>query len=41
MKMTAAETMVKAIWSFNRKHAPVGWIQKHKVKLCAHGGMEI
>eukprot|EP00957_Ditylum_brightwellii_P193397 14725772-Ditylum_brightwellii.AAC.1 len=28
------------IWSFKRKRFPSGKLMKHKVRLCAHGGMQ-
>ena len=28
------------IWDFKRKHFPDGRINKHKARLCAHGGMQ-
>ena len=28
------------IWSFKRKRFPDGSLNKHKAKLCAHGGMQ-
>ena len=27
------------IWSFKRKRFPDGTLNKHKARLCAHGGM--
>eukprot|EP00956_Cyclotella_meneghiniana_P029979 scaffold74389_cov38-Cyclotella_meneghiniana.AAC.6 len=30
---------IRAIWSFKRKRFPDGRINKHKARLCAHGGM--
>ena len=29
-----------AIWSFKRKHFPDGTLNKHKARLCAHGGQQ-
>ena len=29
---------ILAIWSFKRKRFPDGRINKHKARLCAHGG---
>ena len=29
-----------AIWSFKRKRFPDGRLNKHKARLCAHGGMQ-
>jgi len=31
---------IKAIWSFKRKRYPDGRLNKHKARLCAHGGMQ-
>eukprot|EP00956_Cyclotella_meneghiniana_P038372 scaffold153203_cov19-Cyclotella_meneghiniana.AAC.2 len=31
---------IKAIWSFKRKRFPDGTLNKHKARLCAHGGMQ-
>ena len=31
---------IQAIWSFKRKRFPDGTLNKHKVRLCAHGGMQ-
>jgi hypothetical protein len=31
---------IRAIWSFKRKRFPDGRINKHKARLCAHGGMQ-
>ena len=31
---------IKAIWSFKRKRFPDGSLNKHKARLCAHGGMQ-
>lgn len=30
---------IMAIWSFKRKRFPEGSLNKHKARLCAHGGM--
>eukprot|EP00956_Cyclotella_meneghiniana_P008617 scaffold11745_cov39-Cyclotella_meneghiniana.AAC.1 len=30
---------IKAIWSFKRKRFPDGSLNKHKARLCAHGGI--
>ena len=32
---------ILAIWSFKRNQFPDGTINKHKVRLCAHGGMQV
>ena len=29
-----------AIWAFKQKRFPDGCINKHKARLCAHGGMQ-
>ncbi|MCP4479271.1 MAG: hypothetical protein GY818_14390 [Planctomycetaceae bacterium] len=31
---------IMAIWSFERKRFPDGSLNKHKARLCAHGGMQ-
>ena len=31
---------ILAIWSFKQKMFPDGSLNKHKVRLCAHGGMQ-
>ena len=31
---------IMAIWSFKRKRLPDGILNKHKARLCAHGGMQ-
>lgn len=31
---------IQAIWSFKRKRFPNGSLNKHKARLCAHGGMQ-
>ena len=31
---------IMAIWSFKRKRFPDGSLNKHKARLCAHGGMQ-
>ena len=31
---------ILAIWAFKRKRFPAGRINKHKARLCAHGGMQ-
>jgi len=31
---------IKAIWSFKRKRFPDGRLNKHKARICAHGGMQ-
>ena len=31
---------IMSIWSFKRKRFPDGTLNKHKVRLCAHGGMQ-
>ena len=36
---TKAEIVI-AIWSFKRKRHPNGSLNKHKARLCAHGGMQ-
>ncbi len=31
---------IMSIWSFKRKHYPDGTLNKHKARLCVHGGMQ-
>ena len=31
---------ILAIWYFRRKRFPNGRINKHKARICAHGGMQ-
>ena len=31
---------IMSIWSFKRKRFPDGRVQKHKARLCVHGGMQ-
>ena len=31
---------IRAIWSFKRKRFPDGRLNKHKARICAHGGMQ-
>ncbi len=31
--------VIKAIWSLKQKCFPDGCLNKHKARLCAHGGM--
>ena len=31
---------IQSIWAFKRKRFPSGIIQKHKARICAHGGMQ-
>ena len=38
--LPSATKTIKAIWSFKRKRFPDGRINKHKARLCAHGGMQ-
>src|SRR6056300_1305894 len=35
-----ATKSILAIWSFKRKRFPDGRLNKHKARLCAHGGMQ-
>ncbi len=32
--------VIKAFWSVKQKRFPDGRLNKHKVRLCAHGGMQ-
>ena len=36
----AGAKTIRAIWLFKRKRFPDGWLNKHKARLCAHGGMQ-
>ncbi len=38
--MTAGKKTIMMVWSFKRKRYPDGRINKHKARLCAHGGMQ-
>ncbi|KAL7464856.1 hypothetical protein ACHAXS_005184 [Conticribra weissflogii] len=38
--MPAGTKPIQAIWSFKRKRFPDGSLNKHKARLCAHGGMQ-
>jgi len=38
--MPKSARTIKAIWSFKRKRFPDGRLNKHKARLCAHGGMQ-
>lgn len=38
--MPVGTKTILAIWSFKRKRFPDGRINKHKARLCAHGGMQ-
>ncbi|MEY3108162.1 MAG: hypothetical protein RL730_513, partial [Actinomycetota bacterium] len=31
---------IMSVWSFKRKRFPDGTLNKHKARLCAHGGMQ-
>ena len=35
-----ATNTIQAIWSFKRKRFPNGRLNKHKSRICAHGGMQ-
>jgi len=35
-----ADKSILAIWSFKRKRFPDGRLNKHKARLCAHGGVQ-
>ena len=39
-KMPKDMKTIMAIWSFKRKRMPDGTLNKHKARLCAHGGMQ-
>ena len=38
--MPAGAKMVMEIWSFKRNRYPYGSINRHKARLCAHGGQQ-
>ena len=38
--LPAGAKTIRAIWSFKRKRYPDGRLNKHKARLCAHGGMQ-
>ncbi len=38
--MPANSMTIMGIWSFKRKRYPDGALNKHKARLCAHGGMK-
>jgi len=38
--MPSSTKTIMAIWSFKRKRFPDGSLNKHKARLCAHGGMQ-
>jgi hypothetical protein len=40
LTIPAGNNIIKAIWSFKRKCFPDGCLDKHKARLCAHGGMQ-
>ena len=35
------EKTIRSIWSFRRKCFPDGSLNKHKARICAHGGMQL
>ncbi len=39
-EIPAGVKAIQAIWSFKRKRFPDGSLDKHKARLCAHGGMQ-
>ena len=39
--MPSGHKTIMAIWSFKRKRYPDGSLNKHKARLCAHGGQQI
>ncbi|KAL7460959.1 hypothetical protein ACHAXS_001393 [Conticribra weissflogii] len=39
-QMPAGTKPIQAIWSFKQKRFPDGSLNKHKARLCAHGGMQ-
>ena len=38
--LPAGTKTIQAIWSFKRKRFPDGRLNKHKARICAHGGMQ-
>ncbi len=39
--MPSGSETIMSIWSLKRKHFPDGRLMKHKVRLHAHGGMQL
>ena len=39
-EMPSNTKTIMGIWSFKRKRLPDGTLNKHKARLCAHGGMQ-
>ena len=33
--------IIRSIWSFKRKFSPDGSLNKHKARICAHGGTQL
>jgi hypothetical protein len=40
LTITLGNKLIKTIWSFKRKRFPDGHLNKHKARLCEHGGMQ-
>ena len=40
LKMPLGTKTIMSIWTFKRKQFPSGIINKHKARICAHGGMQ-
>ncbi len=40
MTIPPGNKVIKAIWSFKQKRFPDGYLNKHKARLCTHGGMQ-
>ena len=38
--MPSDQRTIMSIWSFKRKRYPDGTLNKHKARICAHGGMQ-
>ena len=40
LSMPSGTKTIQSIWAFKRKRHPDGTLNKHKARLCAHGGMQ-
>merc|ERR1711966_113489 len=40
ISMPSGTKTIQSIWAFKRKRHPDGTLNKHKARLCAHGGMQ-
>ena len=39
--MPSGTKTIMSIWSFKRKRFPNGTLNKHKARICVHGGQQI